>query len=78
MHATLAEIGGRHVSALAAIYRPLTPEQEMLSMTHSHDAAPTQVPEDAVEAVVPYMPIVLPIVGGLMMLLLAFIAVTMA
>ncbi len=33
---------------------------------------------DAVEAVVPLMPIVLPIVGGVLMLLLAFIAVSMA
>ena len=33
---------------------------------------------DAVEAVVPLMPVVLPIVGGVMMFLLAFIAVTMA
>jgi hypothetical protein len=35
-------------------------------------------PEDAVEAVVPMMPIVLPIVGGVLMFLLAFIAVSMA
>jgi hypothetical protein len=33
---------------------------------------------DAVEAVVPMMPIVLPLVGGVLMLLLAFIAVSMA
>lgn len=33
---------------------------------------------DAVEAVVPMMPIVLPVVGGVLMLLLAFIAVYMA
>ena len=33
---------------------------------------------DAVEAIVPLMPIVLPIVGGVLMLLLAFIAVSMA
>jgi hypothetical protein len=33
---------------------------------------------DAVEAIVPMMPIVLPIVGGVLMLLLAFIAVSMA
>jgi hypothetical protein len=33
---------------------------------------------DVVEAVVPMMPIVLPIVGGVLMLLLAFIAVSMA
>ena len=33
---------------------------------------------DIVEAVVPYMPIVLPIAGGVLMFLLAFIAVFMA
>ncbi|MBT9507280.1 hypothetical protein [Rhodoferax sp.] len=33
---------------------------------------------DPVEAVVSVMPIVLPLVGGVMMLLLAFIAVSMA
>ena len=33
---------------------------------------------EAVEAVVPLMPIVLPIVGGVLMFLLAFIAVSMA
>ena len=37
----------------------------------------THVP-DAVENVVPLMPIVLPVVGGIMMFLLAFIAVYMA
>lgn len=33
---------------------------------------------DAVEAVVPLMPLVLPLVGGVLMFLLAFIAVSMA
>jgi hypothetical protein len=33
---------------------------------------------DPVEAVVPLIPIVLPIVGGVLMFLLAFIAVSMA
>jgi hypothetical protein len=36
------------------------------------------VEQDAVEAIVPLMPIVLPIAGGVLMLLLAFIAVYMA
>jgi hypothetical protein len=34
--------------------------------------------EDAIEAVVPLIPIVLPMVGGVLMFLLAFIAVSMA
>jgi len=40
-----------------------------------HDA---QVEQDAVEAVVPLIPIVLPLVGAVMMLLLASIAVYLA
>jgi hypothetical protein len=35
-------------------------------------------PADVVEEVVPYMPIVLPLVGGVLMFLLAFIAISMA
>lgn len=50
-------------------------------MAHDTTTAPhageTHAP-DAVEAVVPLMPIVLPVVGGVMMFLLAFIAVYMA
>lgn len=47
-------------------------------MHQSHDPAVPQPPEDAVEAVVPLMPLVLPLVGAAMMFLLAFIAVKMA
>lgn len=42
------------------------------------DADTEQPPMDAVEAIVPLMPVVLPVVGALMMFLLAFIAVNMA
>lgn len=52
--------------------------EEVLLMNQSHDPAVTQPPEDAVEAVVPVMPVVLPLVGAAMMFLLAFIAVKMA
>ncbi len=41
---------------------------------HDH-AAPAH---DAVEAVVPLIPVVIPLVGGIMIFLLAMIAVTMA
>ncbi len=41
-----------------------------------HEPAAHEI--DPVEAVVPMMPIVLPIVGGVLMFLLAFIAVFMA
>ena len=43
---------------------------------HSHGPEPTS--QDPVENVVPAIPIVLPVVGGLVMFLLAFIAVYMA
>jgi hypothetical protein len=43
---------------------------------HSHDAD-TQ-PRDGVDAIVPVIPIVLPVVGGVLIFLLAFIAVYMA
>ncbi len=44
----------------------------------SHHHEPAQQPADAVEAIVPAMPIVLPVVGGVLMFLLAFIAISMA
>ena len=40
---------------------------------HAEQAAP-----DAIEAITPLIPIVLPVVGGLLIFLLAFIAVYMA
>ncbi|MBA2960637.1 MULTISPECIES: hypothetical protein [Ramlibacter] len=43
---------------------------------HSHGDEPYQ--PDGVEAIVPLMPLVLPVVGGVLMFLLAFIAVYMA
>lgn len=45
---------------------------------HSTSHAPETPPADAVENVVPFMPVVLPVVGGIMIFLLAFIAVVMA
>jgi hypothetical protein len=48
-----------------------TPEQR-----HSHDDAPE--PHDAIEAIVPVLPIVLPVMGGVLMFLLAFIAIYVA
>jgi hypothetical protein len=43
---------------------------------HSHDEA--HAPHDALEAIVPVLPLVLPVMGGLLMLLLAFIAIYVA
>ncbi len=45
------------------------------STDHSHD---TQHEPDAIEAIVPLIPIVLPLCGGVLIFLLAFIAVSMA
>jgi hypothetical protein len=49
---------------------------------HASHATPSSLPpayeEDAVEAIVPMIPLVLPLVGGVLMFLLAFIAVYMA
>ena len=48
----------------------------------SHDPAANHgeqsPPEDVTEAIVPYMPVILPLAGAVMMFLLAFIAVNMA
>lgn len=45
----------------------------------SDDAKTEQAaPVDVVESIVPLMPIVLPVAGGVLMFLLAFIAVVMA
>jgi hypothetical protein len=41
-------------------------------------STPPEHEVDAVEAIVPMMPLVLPLVGGVLMFLLAFIAVSMA
>lgn len=52
-----------------------SPEQST-NATHS---SPTHLQEqDAVEAIVPLMPLVLPLAGAVLMFLLAFIAVYMA
>ena len=40
--------------------------------------APPAYEPDAIEAIVPMIPIVLPVVGGVLMFLLAFIAIYMA
>jgi hypothetical protein len=47
--------------------------------TNAAHSSPTPAQEqDAVEAIVPLMPIVLPVAGGVLMFLLAFIAIYMA
>lgn len=45
-------------------------------MSGSHP--PSHETTDTVESIVPYMPVVLPVMGGVLMFLLAFIAVFMA
>lgn len=45
----------------------------------SHDNhTPSAASQDLVESIVPYMPIVLPVAGAVLMFLLAFIAIYMA
>ena len=47
----------------------------------THPAPPNAADEptvDSTEAIVPYIPVVLPLVGGVLMFLLAFIAVYLA
>lgn len=44
----------------------------------AHQSADTSHDVDPVEEVLPLIPIVLPLVGGVLMFLLAFIAVSMA
>ncbi|MFM7332459.1 MAG: hypothetical protein ACKO1L_12520 [Brachymonas sp.] len=47
-------------------------------MSAPQHSADHHEPQDAVEAIVPLMPVVLPVVGGVLMFLLAFIAVFLA
>jgi len=47
-------------------------------MASSATTAEKAPPQDGVESVVPLIPIVLPVMGGVLMFLLAFIAVYMA
>ncbi|MBW8723385.1 MAG: hypothetical protein JF626_16500 [Polaromonas sp.] len=44
----------------------------------AHDSATPSQEQDAVDSIVPLIPIVLPVVGGVLMFLLAFIAIYMA
>jgi hypothetical protein len=50
----------------------------MSSTEPRHSHGDTEFPHDPVEDIVPAMPIVLPIAGGVLMFLLAFIAIYMA
>lgn len=50
-----------------------------MSSPASHDShANADHAPDVVESIVPAMPVVLPVVGGVLMFLLAFIAISMA
>lgn len=48
------------------------------SPSHSHGHGEDGYPPDGVEAIVPAIPIVLPVMGGLLIFLLAFIAIYVA
>ena len=45
--------------------------------SHDHHT-PSNQTQDVVESIVPYMPVVLPVAGAVLMFLLAFIAIYMA
>ena len=45
--------------------------------SHNHNT-PSEPSQDMVESIVPYMPVVLPVAGAVLMFLLAFIAIYMA
>jgi hypothetical protein len=50
----------------------------MSSPAPRHSRGEHDEPQDGVEAIVPMMPIVLPVMGGILMFLLAFIAIYVA
>jgi hypothetical protein len=53
-------------------------DSDMSSHAPDHGHQATNQPADPVEAIVPMIPVVLPVVGGVLIFLLAFIAVSMA
>jgi hypothetical protein len=63
---------------LRQIFEDFTMSAPSTQATDNHAVSPNAVEQDAVEAIVPMMPIILPLVGGVTMLLIAFIAVFMA
>jgi hypothetical protein len=67
-----------HQAATAAIALFTHFEDFTMSAPAHHTTDDHAVEKDAVEAIVPLMPVVLPLLGGVMMLLIAFIAVFMA
>jgi hypothetical protein len=57
------------------------PTGTLMSNPHSHSSTDHGKPAeeaDAIEAIVPMMPLVLPLAGGVLIFMLAFIAVVMA
>lgn len=50
----------------------------MSAQSHNSTHATPAAEQDVVESIVPLMPVVLPVAGGLLIFLLAFIAVYMA
>jgi hypothetical protein len=72
----MADRGVRNSGLLLATIQLSQIREGVFSMSATpHDK---QQPADVIEAIVPFMPIVLPIMGGALILLLAFIAVYVA
>lgn len=49
-----------------------------MSASHTPETSDPNVEPDVVESIVPLMPVVLPVAGGVLIFLLAFIAISMA
>jgi len=49
-----------------------------MSIQESHSHGEAHEPHDPIESIVPALPLVLPVMGGVLMFLLAFIAIYMA
>jgi hypothetical protein len=60
-----------------SFFASLFPQEPLMSHAHSHVDTAAQS-SDPAESVIGHMPVVLPVAGGVMIFLLAFIAVFMA
>ena len=63
---------------LSRFQEPLTMSSPEQSTNAAHSSPTPAQEQDIVEAIVPMMPLVLPLAGGVLMFLLAFIAIYMA
>jgi hypothetical protein len=77
--ASLTHCSDRAYQPLVKIGATTHPEEYAMSSPDTRQShGPSTTPQDPVEAIVPAIPLVLPMVGGVLMFLLAFIAIYMA